>query len=167
MTTSQTTPHSTDQTPTLPPPLLLTGIERVEVIGTPWPDVPDGWLLFNAPRPIWGSIRDGEPVGFNDRFIHGVFYTAVNPADPEAQRLIDQNRESDAWLLQVITPAAHARRLRHWVEEEYIPYVRDIFGWEIAFDDFPVESWDTQYRNDAEQRMVGLLLSSADDMPCA
>ncbi|MCO5193142.1 MAG: hypothetical protein M9930_07600 [Anaerolineae bacterium] len=159
MTTRQATTHPTDQTPVLSVPLVVTDIERVEVIGEPWHAVPDDWLLFNAPRPIRGSVHDGEPLIFTDQFINGTCYAAVNPTDPQAQHLIDHNRALGACLLQAISLTEHTRRLRRWVEGEYIPYARAVFGMAFTFDQFPAASWDTQYRNDAEQRIIGPLLT--------
>jgi len=40
------------------------------------PDLPDGWLIANAPRPIQGHFVWQGP------FLHGIFYAAA-PAIPE------------------------------------------------------------------------------------
>ena len=76
-----------------------------------------------------GQCHDGEPLIFTDQFINGTCYAAVNLTDPQAQHLIDHNRALGACLLRAISGLTErTRRLRRWVEGEYIPYARAVFG---------------------------------------
>ncbi|SET44351.1 Protein of unknown function [Nitrosomonas marina] len=55
--------------------------------------VPDGWVLMNAPRPIMGTKT------FQDEFIHGRFYAAIDPTDEFAESNAKNNDSLDAWII--------------------------------------------------------------------
>lgn len=57
-------------------------------------DVPDGWLVMNAPRPMVGqkTLENGE-------FLTGRFYGAVDPSDTYAASTIETNRKLDAAIV--------------------------------------------------------------------
>lgn len=63
-------------------------------------EIPPGWVVANAPRPITGPIR------WTGEFRHGTFYAAAEPT-PEARAswLAD-----DAWPVELITNAEIERR---------------------------------------------------------
>lgn len=57
-------------------------------------DVPAGWLVMNAPRPLVGqkTVENGE-------FLTGRFYGAVDPSDTYAASTIETNRKLDAAIV--------------------------------------------------------------------
>lgn len=71
------------------------------------PDVPDGWLIANAPRPLAG------PQTWTGDFRCGIFYAA-------APELVPSWRADDARLIRFITNAdIEARIDAYLVEREY------------------------------------------------
>ena len=54
------------------------------------PDVPEDWIICNAPRPINGTKRWTGP------FIEGVFYAAIDPNDEQKDWMITSNTSNDA-----------------------------------------------------------------------
>jgi len=63
-------------------------------------DVPEGWIIMNAPRPL---IGDKEWQG---DFRHGVFYAAIDPNNdepPGAEWRIQQNKDLDGWVLKCVS----------------------------------------------------------------
>ena len=83
-------------------------------------DLPDGWLIANAPRPL-----NGERT-WQAAFRHGVLY-AAQPAKPEGDEwdrkrhaAILRNWESmDGWLIEFITDAEIERRALAKARDEY------------------------------------------------
>ncbi|MCI0393191.1 MAG: hypothetical protein MOB07_31065 [Acidobacteria bacterium] len=64
----------------------------------PRPDgIPAGWLIFNAPRHMWGTIQ------WQGQGYHGVFYAAVEPTEKYAKDMIETNCEMDGWITEYIT----------------------------------------------------------------
>ena len=95
------------------------GIMEVPVIEVrrDWPaNAPEGWRVFNAPRPLYGHMTwDGE-------FVSGLFYAAVDPSEANTEAHVERNRALDARELVFLTQEeldervdAHAARLA----EEY------------------------------------------------
>ena len=68
---------------------------------------PEGWRIFNAPRPICGTVvcENGQWQGktWIGPFVSGIIYAAVNPSDPDAAAWIATNRDMDACELVYIT----------------------------------------------------------------
>ena len=58
---------------------------------------PEGWLVFNAPRPIYGHK---DWIG---DFLTGVFFVAVDPEGDNAEWMIKRNTELDARLLEYMS----------------------------------------------------------------
>jgi len=59
------------------------------------PDVPEDWLIFNAPRPLYGTKE------WNDGpFLHGVWYAAIAPNEERKDWMIERNASLDGWLLE-------------------------------------------------------------------
>jgi hypothetical protein len=56
-------------------------------------DIPDGWVIGNAPRPIQGKVTWQGP------FRHGVFYAAA----PEVPAGTFGWKADDAWLVTFIS----------------------------------------------------------------
>ena len=74
-----------------------TGLSVVLVNRAQWdgPDVPDGWLIVNAPRPLLGEQT------WTGQFRHGTFYAA----SPEIRGGSFGWKADDAWLVRFITDA--------------------------------------------------------------
>ena len=68
---------------------------------------PEGWRIFNAPRPLYGTLRsvDGQvaPETWDGDFLHGTIYAAVDPEDPNAPMWVGNNGLADAQEIQYIT----------------------------------------------------------------
>ena len=65
-------------------------IGRIRVVSdAPRPDVPDNWIVMNAPRPLYGHKSDLQPGP------EGLFTVAIDPSDPERvlYQTISQIRE--------------------------------------------------------------------------
>ncbi|WP_156915980.1 hypothetical protein [Desulfatirhabdium butyrativorans] len=73
-------------------------------------DVPPNWIIFNAPRPLYG---DKEWQG---DFIHGRFYVAVDPNGDQAAWCVQQNKAMDAWVYQYVDKDT----MRAMVRQSYI-----------------------------------------------
>lgn len=67
----------------------------LRVIGQRPADIPADWLIFNAPRPLYGQEFVGE-------FKHGILYAALDPNDDHAAQFIYENQRNDGWLIQYI-----------------------------------------------------------------
>ncbi len=102
------TPH-----PDAPPEYNI----KVRACYEPRPDnVPPGWIVFNAPRPILGSHhpRTDERLEWSGDFLSGRFWTATRPDDMTA---IKYNQEMDAVIVLFIqyTEKTYSRLLhRKW-----------------------------------------------------
>lgn len=59
--------------------------------------IPTGWLIFNAPRPLYASRVGDTYMEWTGNFHHGIFYAAVDPSD---QGSIDRNVSLDGWVLR-------------------------------------------------------------------
>ena len=69
----------------------------VRVSGIDTRTIPIEWTIYNAPRPLYGSIC------WQGDFCKGVFYAAVDPADPDAAWMVRRNEELDADVLHYVT----------------------------------------------------------------
>lgn len=68
--------------------------------------LPEGWELYNAPRPLYASARHGVPranVEWTGEFLHGVFYAGIDPTDEYADTWRQRNGDLDAWKLEHIS----------------------------------------------------------------
>lgn len=92
---------------------------------------PAGWLVLNAPRPLYGSERDGREVAWEGEFAHGRFYVAVNPGDPRADTLIQLNLELDAWPV-VYLDSVDTRALLTDLYSARSPHILDRIAEQIA-----------------------------------
>ncbi len=71
------------------------------VVGNRPKEAPEGWIIQNAPRPLWGH-KD-----WVSDFVCGVFFVAINPDKEDASEMIQRNRENGAVKL-VYTPERQA-----------------------------------------------------------
>jgi hypothetical protein len=92
-----------------------------------------GWEIYNAPRPLWGTrIWQGD-------FISGVFYAAIDPNDPEADRFRENNKNLDAVKLEFVTRASVVAEMVQYYNEKYSPERVD-----KIFSLHPLEDKETQ-----------------------
>jgi hypothetical protein len=121
------------------------------VIGERPSQAPEGWVIYNAPRPIFGGIE------WRGEFAHGVFYAAIDPVDtsPRSAWMREENRKQDATILIYRTEAylyregvarllaehgdADERAIitdesnRSWVVDNQMDYEQgDLEGWQAA-----------------------------------
>jgi len=90
--------------------------------------VPEHYLICNAPRPIIGDMLwEGD-------FIHGRFYAALDPENPEFDICVRENTALDAWHLIFWTEA----EARDRVKEAYPKYAHkvDSLSFEQLYDTF-------------------------------
>jgi hypothetical protein len=60
-------------------------------------DIPSTWLIFNAPRPLYGhKCWEGE-------FSSGRYYAAIDPADEWGKTYIKETIRLDGYLVEYIT----------------------------------------------------------------
>jgi hypothetical protein len=89
------------------------------VVGNHPENVPKDWLIFNAPRPIYGHKE------WTGDFKHGVFYVGIDPSDEHAIPFIQRTHDLDGWLVRYFDES-EARDLAYkWAEEKYPQYVKD------------------------------------------
>ena len=74
-------------------------------------DEPDGWLLFNAPRPLYGHRE------WRGDFVHGVFYAAVNPRGERAEWMICENAKLDGWVIRYYGEAEILEHAQHTADK--------------------------------------------------
>ena len=82
----------------LPPaPLNVDDLRVALSESAPMADVPAGWIVMNAPRPILGTqLHEGE-------FLKGIFYAAIDPQDAMAARQATENRKLAASVVLVVS----------------------------------------------------------------
>jgi len=70
------------------------GMRGVVATMSPFKDLPPGWIVMNAPRPLLGDelVENGE-------LAHGRFYAAIDLASSMAERYLDENARLDAHVL--------------------------------------------------------------------
>jgi len=62
-------------------------------------NVPADWVVFNAPRPLPGH------QDWTNGCIHGAFFSAVDLAAPDAERIVRDIISLDGWALHYTTQA--------------------------------------------------------------
>jgi len=102
-------------------------------------EAPEGWEIYNAPRPIFGTITDTGPTTWQGEFISGIFYAAINPDDDEAEMWREENRKLHATKLQYVT--------RQSVIDEMVEYYNQKYPADKVtkiFTDHPLDDNETQ-----------------------
>ena len=90
--------------------------DLLEVVADRPDHAPDGWLIFNAPRPIYSSLVNRQPLIWQGKFVDGIFYAAVNPDDSMAETWIEENRKNKATILIHVPLDYHRERALAWFE---------------------------------------------------
>lgn len=96
---------------------------------------PADWLVFNAPRPIYGHA---EWIG---DFITGVFFTAVDPDAEEADHFIERNRQLDAKQIAYITKAEWDRRVDAYGQKMVEEHNIDLADFDRRDVEFSYQGW--------------------------
>jgi hypothetical protein len=87
-------------------------LQKFSTIGERPKDVPEGWSIWNAPRPLYGHKN------WQGDFLHGRFYVAVEPDGDFADRFIKENISLDAWQIEYITEDEAINRIKAEYPEE-------------------------------------------------
>jgi len=112
--------------------------ERPAILSGASLSVPEHWLIFNAPRPLYASyIQYPVYAEWKGNFLHGVFYAAV---DPEAVEIIGENIKLDGWVLQWHNEA----EINAWVKKYY---GETYPGTTIDYDNFDQRDFDHAFFN--------------------
>lgn len=59
--------------------------------------VPKGWLILNAPRPLFGTKMDWQ-----GEWGHGRHWAAIDPTDEYAPMFLRKSLELDGWLVEFV-----------------------------------------------------------------
>ena len=100
--------------------------------------VPADWLIFNTARPLMGSHYPGsedERATWTGDFHRGVFYAAVDPADPNADMWIRENNKQDAALCIWKTADEVVAHVKAYYGERYPDHDEDVYDG-VGFDYF-------------------------------
>lgn len=88
-------------------------IRKFDIIGERPQDIPESWMIFNAPRPLYGHKE------WQGEFEHGVFYVAVNPDEYGADGFIKENVRNDGWLAKYWSKEDAIAEAKRYLSEEY------------------------------------------------
>jgi len=105
-----------------------------EVRGERPAEAPDGWIVYNAPRPIWGHTK------WQGDFVTGVFYAAVDPEMDDADEMVAHNQLQHAAELTFISEEEWRRRVEEYGRKMSAEY-------EINLDDFEWADIEASYAN--------------------
>jgi len=87
-------------------------MEKIYIVGPRPKEAPEGWTVWNAPRPLYGAKT------WTGEFITGRLYAAQDPGDPDPtldyETVIEENRRLDARELVYISVAEFRRRVDEW-----------------------------------------------------
>jgi len=93
---------------------LIEGTSREKIPHPPARDpFPANWRVFNAARPIPGTET------WTGDFLHGIFYAAIDPQDPDADMWEKRCIELDGHLLVPIPRDEVMRWARAFYAEQY------------------------------------------------
>lgn len=81
----------------------------------PLEKVPEGWIVYNAPRPLMGH------EGWSGEFVHGIFYAAVNPESKDADFYNKHNQAVDGHIVKWVTKGDVLEWVRRKFEDYGIP----------------------------------------------
>lgn len=130
--------------------VLLEQFETIESSDQRPKEAPPGWLIFNAPRPLWGTITDDSraTVWINSTGPLGWHFSAVDPNDFSAHTWIKKNLEDQAVLVEYTPLATISARVIHWhnPSDNYRVDITDLAQW-IADHGAPVKVEPSKFPN--------------------
>ncbi len=83
--------------------------------------IPENWIIFNAPRPMFGSEPTDQEPGGNVRlewageWVRGCLFSAVNPDDPMAYWQAKENIGLDGYVVKYVSE----KDVRDWFHAYY------------------------------------------------
>lgn len=118
--------------------------EQRLVIGIRPVEAPEGWTIFNAPRPLFGSLHPvtEDAVTWTGDFATGRLYAAVSPTDELRHKWLQQNKRLAAVVLHYISEDEAKQMARTYIaenidqdipEEIFAMMWKDIFYSELAW----------------------------------
>ena len=113
----------------------------VKIIGIRPAHIPEGWPIFNAPRPLYG-----EPT-WEGRFIHGVFYATLDPTEPYSPGFITRNAELDAWELVYVSEVEAVVETMQRLTNEYPVEAAEIDPADPEHREWLIERWRDNQRS--------------------
>lgn len=107
------------------------------IIGSRPSHVPADSIIFNAPRPLFGSVDCLGCPTWKGEFCTGIFYAAVTADDTLRNNWLEQNRRLAATILEYITEA-EAKAMVNYLYERYPSMTDEIFNevWKNMFDEY-------------------------------
>jgi len=93
---------------------------RIRHVCSERPDVPEDWVICNAPRPIVGTKTWTGP------FIEGVFYAAIDPVDEQKDWMIMRNSSQSAVQIFYHTESALVSLAIIYYKKNYPDTVNEI-----------------------------------------
>ena len=108
------------------------------IIGDRPSHVPATADIFNAPRPLFGSLDNEMPLTWKSDFITGIFYAAVTQEDDLRSNWMEQNRRLAATRLVFITEEQAKDMVRPELFGRYPSLTEDLFNevWKNMFDEY-------------------------------
>jgi len=103
----------------------------------PLEKVPEGWIVYNAPRPLMGH------EGWSGEFVHGIFYAAVNQEGEYADVYIKRNQELDGHIVKWVAKGD----VLEWARRKLEDYgIREEFDC-ADYDDYYVMMYSAAFFN--------------------
>ena len=87
--------------------------KKLFIIGVKPANVPEDWLIFNAPRPLLGDIE------WQGDFRHGLFYVAIDPKGYIPESWIKRNCDLDGWLVEYISEDEAIQKTKDYYHKAY------------------------------------------------
>jgi len=108
------------------------------IIGSRPSHVPADAIIFNAPRPLFGSVDCLGCPTWQGEFCTGIFYAAVTADDTLRANWMEQNRRLAATILVYITEAEAKDMVRPELFGRYPSLTEDLFNevWKNMFDEY-------------------------------
>lgn len=86
----------------------------LQIIGKRPDDIPNNWIILNAPRPLYGNKE------WTGEFEHGIFYVALDPNDDYVYDMWMKSNESlDAWICEYQTKEDAIKMALDYYNEKY------------------------------------------------
>jgi len=87
--------------------------KKLYIIGRRPENIPDNWIVFNAPRPMLG---DKDWCG---DFHHGIFYAAVDPDGYIPKKWMQKNCDLDGWVVEYVSEEAAIQMVKNYYLNTY------------------------------------------------
>lgn len=112
--------------------------EKRLIIGERPTQAPITAIIFNAPRPLFGTLINDEPLTWKGEFCAGVYYAAVTGEDEKRKNWIVENRKNAATILEYITEEEARQMVKPELLFDYPDLTEDDFNfvWKNIFDTY-------------------------------